>query len=203
MQIYKSYFKTLNGLTINISEDIVESEISSYSVNGSSQIQYVCTRVDNSYHLSRLLRTISVFLCFFLLDNPWLSIPISLACFAIGYLYMLVCDYFPFSILVDLFGMIYGILFRFLIVPISVLIVSVITKQYLFIFIYLLSVIVSFVYRFVFDSIYIKHFKRLYGITYTPVDSKVSHILYRFSNHRIYNNYRSYSNYLISRMSFE
>lgn len=196
-------WKTKGGLLIHVPDYIVKNAMRSYSSDDTDELQFVGTRVENSYNISRIFRSVSVFLCFFLLDNPWLSIPISLACFSIGYLYMLVCDRFPLSILVDFFGMIYGLLFRFLLIPISVFIVSLVTKQYLFIGIYLLSVIVSFIYRFIFDTVYMKHFNRVYGVTYSPVDSKVSHILYRYGAHRRYNNYRSYFIYLVSLMSVE
>lgn len=194
-----SHWSTQNNLLIHVPDYIVENEMMSYSSGHTDGFQFVSTRVETSYNFSRVLRSVSVFLAFFLLDNTWLAIPISLASFAVGYLYLFQCDYFPFCSLVDLLGFIYKFL-RFLLIP-SVIIVSLFSKQYLFIAIYLLSLLSSFIFRFVFDHIYIKHFKRDYGVIFTPVDSKVSHILYRYSAHRRFNSYRSYFIYLISIMS--
>lgn len=196
-----SHWSTQNNLLIHVPDYIVENEMMSYSSGHTDGFQFVSTRVETSYNFSRVLRFVSVFLAFFLLDNTWLAIPISLASFAVGYLYLFQCDYFPFCSLVDFFGLIYQVLFRFLLIPVAVLIFSFVTKQYLFVAIYLLSLLSSFIFRFVFDHIYIKHFKRVYGVIFTPVDSKVSHILYRYSAHRRFNSYRSYFIYLISMMS--
>lgn len=194
-----STWRTQNDLFVHVPDYIVENEMRSYASDHTDEFQFVSTRVETSYNFSRVLRSVSVFLSFFLLDNAWLSIPISLSSFAVGYLYMFLCDHFPFCSLVDLFGFIYKFL-RFLLIP-SVIIVSLFTKQYLFILIYLLSLLSSFIFRFVFDHIYIKHFKRVYGVIFTPVDSKVSHILYRYGAHRRFNSYRSYFIYLISIMA--
>ena len=198
-----AYWRTQNNLLINVPDYIVENEMMSFSSEHTDGFQFVSTRVETSYNFSRVLRSISVFFSFFLLDNAWISIPISLASFVLGYLYMFICDYFPFCSLVDFFGLIYQVLFRFLLIPAAVIIVSIFTKQYLFIAIYLLSLLSSFVFRFVFDHIYIKHFKHVYGVIFTPVDSKVAHILYRYGSHRRFNNYRSFFLYLISIMSGE
>lgn len=194
-----SHWRTQNNLLINVPDYIVENEMMSYSSEHTDGFQFVSTRVETSYNFSRVLRSFSVFLAFFLLDNTWLAIPISLSSFAVGYLYLFRCDYFPFCSLVDLLGLIYKFL-RFLLIP-AVIIVSLFTKQYLFIAIYPLSLLSSFIFRFVFDHIYIKHFKRVYGVIFTPVDSKVAHILYRYGAHRRFNSYRSYFIYLISMMS--
>lgn len=196
-----SHWSTQNNLLIHVPDYIVENEMMSYSSEHTDGFQFVSTRVETSYNFSRVLRSISVFLSFFLLDNAWISIPISLASFVLGYLYMFICDYFPFCSLVDFFGLIYQVLFRFLLIPAAVIIVSLFTKQYLFIAIYLLSLLSSFIFRFVFDHIYIKHFKLVYGVIFTPVDSKVAHILYRYGAHRRFNSYRSYFIYLISIMA--
>ena len=194
-----SHWSTQNNLLIHVPDYIVENEMMSYSSGHTDGFHFVSTRVETSYNFSRVLRSVSVFLAFFLLDNTWLAIPISLASFAVGYLYLFQCDYFPFCSLVDLLGFIYKFL-RFLLIP-AVIIVSLFTKQYLFIAIYLLSLLSSFIFRFVFDYIYINHFKRVYGVIFTPVDSKVAHILYRYSARRRFNSYRSYFIYLISIMA--
>lgn len=194
-----SHWSTQNNLLIHVPDYIVENEMMSYSSWHTDGFQFVSTRVETSYNFSRVLRSVSVFLAFFLLDNTWLAIPISLASFSVGYLYLFQCDYFPFCSLIDLLCLIYKFL-RFLFIP-AVIIVSLFTKQYLFILIYLLSLLSSFIFRFVFDHIYIKHFKRVYGVIFTPVDSKVAHILYRYGAHRRFNSYRSYFIYLISIMA--
>lgn len=194
-----SHWSTQNNLLIHVPDYIVENEMMSYSSWHTDGFQFVSTRVETSYNFSRVLRSVSVFLAFFLLDNTWLAIPISLASFSVGYLYLFQCDYFPFCSLIDLLCLIYKFL-RFLFIP-AVIIVSLFTKQYLFIAIYPLSLLSSFIFRFVFDHIYIKHFKRVYGVIFTPVDSKVAHILYRYGAHRRFNSYRSYFIYLISIMA--
>lgn len=180
-----SGFHTPNSLMINVPMETICDELQTWEDRGTDVLSFVSTRVETSYELSRVLRTAGLFLSFFLLGRSWLSLPISIAAFFLGYFYLFVPDILPFSWIVDALGLMYQFLVNlYVVVPLAVVLVAIFTHSYILMVIYLCALVCTSVLRFVFDRIYTRVAKRKTGALFTPIDAKVVRILYHYGSSR-------------------
>ena len=199
MQLSDLSWHTSSGLRINIPLEEIDFDLLGTDPD---PVFFLATRVDNSYNFSRVLRTTFLFVAFFNLSNPWATLLFTLSGFLLGYGYMFVRDHFPFSTLIDFFGMIYSYLFKFFfIIPLAVIITAIVTNSYLLIALYFISLVATFILRFVIDIAYSKFSLRRYGIALLTTDAKAARVLYQYGKAWRTMSFRAYYRRLISDMT--
>ena len=199
MHLSDSSWHTPSKLRINIPIEEIDFEMSDMLIRGTDPTMFLATRVDNSYNFSRILRTVLLFVAFFNLSNPWSTLLFTLGGFLLGYGYMFIRDHFPFSTLIDLFGMIYH--FLLFIIPVAVIVTAICTDSYLLIALYFISLIASFVLRFVIDIFYAKFTLHRHSVPLSIVDAKAVRVIYQYGKARRTMSFRAYYRRLISDMT--
>lgn len=148
-----------------------------------------------SYNLSRAFRLILFFLSFFLSGkNVWLTLLFSILGFAVGYMTLFHRDDLIIIAVKSVPAFLYHYLFRFLfIAPVAVLILSFITKCYFLILAYFLSLLLTWLLRFLIDRFWLFVTERRFGFAISPLENKAILLGYfNYFGRRTYNSLSLY-----------
>lgn len=175
-----SFWRTVGGNIVQVPLDLLVP--SSISISREEEENFLATLLDHTSNLPRILRLITFLAVFFFARSPFYAFLASCGVYLLGWLNYFHKDNVILAFIKFYLSDTYSLLLKFFIPPISVVLISILTKHYFLILFYLASLLFSFITNLVIIRICRVITVKTDGVALTPVDLKA--IRYGYLNFR-------------------
>lgn len=181
MTTFEASWKTAQNISIRAPLDLLIFP----DLSSSSEAEYrsLSRLIDFTFHFPRILRLAAFISVFFITRSPMYAFLSSLAAYLIGYFNFFHPDNVVLIAIKMPLGVVYSLFLKLFLPPVSILLISIFTKQYILLLFYAASLLSTFILSLLISRVYASYTSSRYGIPLSPIDMKAIRYGYRNLRH--------------------